>query len=95
VPTSRPTYDPNNRNFVYQRFQRGIMHYDAGCNCTNGILLADYLKAIITGRNLPADLAEQAKASQYLRQYNASKPRWLDRPEALGGTDLTGAFEPQ
>jgi photosystem II stability/assembly factor-like uncharacterized protein len=95
VPTSRPTYDPNNRNFIYQRFQRGIMHYDAGCNCTNGILLADYLKAILTGRNLPADLAEQAKASQFLRQYNPSKPGWLDRPEALSGTDLTGAFEPQ
>src|SRR5205823_4626729 len=28
IPTSRPAYDPNNRNFVYQRFQRGIMHFD-------------------------------------------------------------------
>jgi len=25
---SKPTYDPNNGNFVYQRFQRGIMHFD-------------------------------------------------------------------
>lgn len=95
APTSRPAYDPSNRNFVYQRFQRGIMHYDVGCNCTQGILLADYLKAIIVGRNLPADLAEQAKASPYLRQYNPARPSWVDRPELLPGTDLTGAFEPQ
>jgi hypothetical protein len=95
VPTSRPARDPNNQNFVYQRFQRGIMHYDASCVCTNGILLADYLKAIITGRNLPSDLAQQAAASPFLRQYNPSKPKWLDRPEQMAGTDLTSAFEPQ
>jgi hypothetical protein len=95
VPTSRPAYDPNNRNFIYQRWQRGIMHYDEACVCTNGILLADYLKAIITGRNLPADLAAQAAGSPFLRQYNPAKPRWLDRPEQMAGTDLTNAFEQQ
>ena len=36
------------------------MHYDKGCGCTQGLLLADYLKALITGVNLPADLAAQA-----------------------------------
>lgn len=95
VPTSKPTYDPNNRNFIYQRFQRGIMHFDATCSCTNGILLADYLKAVITGRNLPADLLQQASTSPYLRQYNPAKPQWLDRPAQMPGTDLTGAFEQQ
>ena len=40
-----PAYDPSNHNFIYQRFQRGIMHYDAGCGCTQGLLLADYLKS--------------------------------------------------
>lgn len=95
IPTSRPAYDPNNRNFVYQRFQRGIMHFDQGCLCTQGLLLADYLKAIITGRNLPPDVAAQAAQSPYLRQYNFGKPGWVDRPEQLPGTDLTGAFEPQ
>ena len=95
VPTSRPAYDPNNRNFVYQRFQRGIMHFDRACLCTNGILLADYLKAIITGRGLPADLAAQAAASPYLRQYDATKPSWVARPEHMPGTNLTVAFEAQ
>jgi hypothetical protein len=57
TPTSQPAYDPTNHNFIYQRFQRGIMHYDAGCGCTQGLLLADYLKALLTGDNLPGDLA--------------------------------------
>ncbi|HEV8633212.1 MAG TPA: hypothetical protein VG370_03070 [Chloroflexota bacterium] len=95
VPTSRPARDPNNRDFIYQRFQRGIMHYDAACVCTNGILLADYLKAILTGRNLPPDLAQQAAGSPFLRQYNPSTSRWLDRPDQMAGTDLTMAFEQQ
>jgi hypothetical protein len=95
VPTSRPAYDPNNRGFIYQRWQRGIMHYDAACVCTNGVLLADYLKAIITGRDLPSDLAQQAASSPFLRQYNPAKPQWLERPEQMAGTDLTMAFEQQ
>jgi hypothetical protein len=56
APTSKPAVDPNNHNFIYQRFQRGIMHYDSTCNCTQGLLLADYLKSILTGQNLPPDL---------------------------------------
>ena len=34
LPTSKPAYDPNNHEFIYQRFQRGVMHYDRGCRCT-------------------------------------------------------------
>jgi polysaccharide biosynthesis protein PslG len=95
VPTSRPAADPNNANFVYQRWQRGIMHYDLGCNCTQGILLGDYFKSILTGRNLPADLAAQAAGSPFLRQYNNARPGGLSSPAALPGTDLRDAFEPQ
>jgi hypothetical protein len=80
--------------FVYQRFQRGVMHYDAGCDRTNGLLLADYLKAILIGSNLPVDLARQAAGSPFLSQYNRNKPRWVDRPDQLPDTDLTAAFEP-
>ena len=58
--TSPPFIDPNNPNFVYQRFQRVILHYDANSGTTQPILLADYFKAILTGENLPSDLAEQA-----------------------------------
>jgi hypothetical protein len=67
APISQPAYDPANRNFIYQRFQRGIMHFDKGCGCTQGLLLADYLKALVTGVNLPADLAAQAANSSLLR----------------------------
>lgn len=67
APTSKPAYDPANHNFIYQRFQRGIMHYDKACGCTQGLLLADYLKNLITGQNLPADLAAQAVNSPLLR----------------------------
>ncbi len=95
VPTSAPAYDPSNHSFVYLRWQRGIMQYDSTCGCTRGVLLADYLKAIITGKNLPGDVAAEAAGSPFLRQYNPSVPHWVDRPATLPNTDLTNAFEPQ
>lgn len=93
IPTSQPAADPKNANFVYQRFQRGIMHYDKSTGTTQGLLLADYLKSIITGQNLPPDLEGQAQSSPFYRQYDASQPKWLARPGSLPGTDLTMAFE--
>ena len=30
APISNPQPDPSNGNFIYQRFQRGVMHYTAG-----------------------------------------------------------------
>ena len=93
VPTSRPQRDPNNGNFVYLRFQRGIMHYDATNGYTQGLLLADYLKGIMTGSNVPADLDAQAKDSPFYHQYNPSRPNWVDRPDQLQGTNLFYAFE--
>ncbi len=95
VPTSRPMRDPNNFNFVYLRFQRGIMHYDATNGVTQGLLLADYLKGIITGQNLPSDLDSQANGSQFYKQYNPNKTYWVDRPDQLPGTNLAYAFERQ
>jgi len=93
LPTSQPMYDPNNHNFIYQRFQRGIMHYDAGCGCTQGILLADYLKALLLNGDVPADLLSEAADSPYLGQYDPSSPGWVSRPQQLPATDLTRAFE--
>jgi N-acetylmuramoyl-L-alanine amidase len=92
LPTSRPARDPSNPNFIYQRFQRGIMHYDKGCGCTQGLLLADYVKALLTGRNLPADLAEQAKSSKLASQYKPGQPQALARPADLPASDLSNAF---
>jgi hypothetical protein len=86
APTSKPAYDPTNHNFIYQRFQRGIMHYDRGCSCTQGLLLADYLKALITGQNLPADLAAQAATSPLLRSSVNGQPPF--------GTTYGNAFAP-
>jgi hypothetical protein len=92
IPTSNPQLDPNNHNFVYLRFQRGIMHYDAGCTCTDGILLADYLKAILTGQNLPADLDQEAQSSPFYKQYDPSAASWIHNPGLLPNSDLTNAF---
>ena len=94
-PTSGPAFDPANGDFVYQRFQRGIMHFRASTGTTEGILLADYFKSIITGRNLPPDLAAQAAGSPYVAQYCPGAPNWICRPVQLRDTDLTFAFEPQ
>jgi len=93
VPTSPPTYDPHNKKFVYQRFQRGILHYDATTHTTQGILLADYFKDVLMGENLPPDLLAQARTSPYFGQYDPQKPQWVARPNALPNTDLTRAFE--
>ena len=93
VPISRPARDPSNPAFVYQRFQRGIMHYARG-EGTRGILLADYVKAILRDHDLPPDLREQARGSRYFAQYCPDQPDSLCRPEDLPGTDLVWAFEP-
>jgi hypothetical protein len=94
LPTSGPALDPNNHNVVYQRFQRGVMMYDASCRCTEGVLLADYLKSILTGSNLPPDLAREAQGSPLLRQYDSGQPGWVHNPSLLPNTDLTNAFAP-
>jgi N-acetylmuramoyl-L-alanine amidase len=92
LPTSRPMHDPTNPSFIYQRFQRGIMHYDKGCGCTQGLLLADYVKALMTGKNLPSDLAEQAKASKLIGQFKPGQAQALARPADLPGSDLSNSF---
>ena len=91
APISQPAPDPANANFIYQRFQRGIMHFIAGTG-TESILLADYLKAILMGQNVPADLQAQSRESRYFGQYCPGNALWLCRANDLPGTDLTFAF---
>lgn len=93
APISQPSADPNNPGFIYQRFQRGIMHFDASTGQTRGMLVADYLKAILRSVDLPSDLREQASGSRLFAQYCPGAPGWLCRPDDLPGTDLTFAFE--
>jgi hypothetical protein len=87
LPTSKPAYDPNNHEFIYLRFQRGVMHYDKGCRCTQGLLLTDYLKAVLTGERLPDDLAAQAAGSPLLRAMPSGR--------ALRATTFANAFTVQ
>jgi hypothetical protein len=103
APISHPAPDPANANFIYQRFQRGIMHWAAGQG-TRGILLADYVKQIMIGPtlpsnggpnpNLPLDLQQQAQGSRFFAQYCPGGTRWLCRPNDMPDSDLTFAFEP-
>lgn len=95
APTSQPAADPTNPQFIYLRFQRGVMHYDAANRTTQGLLLADYLKSIITGKNLPLDLSQEAANSRFFKQYAPDQPNWVARPNDLPYTNLTNAFEPQ
>jgi len=92
IPTSAPSVDPHNHNFINLRFQRGIMMFDASCTCTRAVLLADYLKSIITGNNLPADLNQEAMNSPFYKQYDPGAPRSVRNPSLLPNTDLTDAF---
>jgi hypothetical protein len=94
VPISHPQPDPTNSNFIYQRFQRSILHYRQGIG-TEPLLLADYQKQIMLGPspNLPMDLQQQSSGSRFYAQYCRGARLWLCRPDALGGTDLTWAFE--
>ncbi|HEY3058400.1 MAG TPA: hypothetical protein VGL99_05440 [Chloroflexota bacterium] len=94
LPTSAPAFDPGNRGFVYQRFQRGIMHFRTDCGCTDGILVGDYLKTVLTGKDLPPDLANDMRASRFFGQYAPGANGWVARPSELTDTDLTAAFEP-
>jgi hypothetical protein len=94
-PTSAPTPDPANPALIYQRFERGLMVHDAACQCTQGVLLGEYLKALITGDQLPADLASEASGSPLLRQYDESQPGAVARPAVLPDTDLSEAFIPE
>ena len=92
LPTSKPTYDPTNGGFIYQRFQRGILHYDTSCRCTQGLLLGQYLKSIMTLRDLPPDLDAQARGSRFYGQFNPGVSLKLNRSNDLPGSDLSGAF---
>jgi hypothetical protein len=94
APTSRPLADPSNASFIYQRFQKSIMHYQGSCRCTERILLANWFKTVITGDGLPGDLAAEMAGSRFIRQYSPGSPNSLARPGELPSTNMTNAFSP-
>jgi TolB protein len=95
VPTSKPQADPSNGGFIYQRFQRSIMHYQTSCRCTERILLADWFRTVITGQGLPGDLAADMANSPFYLQYDNNQPSGVARPAQLPNTDMRFAFEKQ
>ncbi len=94
LPLSRPMPDPANAGLVYQRFERGVMHYAAASGTTRGLPLGEHLKSVITGDGLSVSLADAATANPLLRQYAPSLPLGARRPATIPGTDLTDAFRP-
>jgi len=95
VPTSKPQADPSNGGFIYQRFQRSIMHYQTSCRCTERILLADWFRTVITGQGLPGDLSADMANSPFYLQYDNNQPNGVARPAQLPNTDMRFAFEKQ
>ena len=92
LPTSLPTVDPLNSDFVYQRFQRGIMHFSASTGLTQGLLLGDWFKRIMIGVDLSPDIGADIRGSRFFAQYAPSQPLALDRPADLPDTSLAQAF---
>ena len=92
LPTSLPTVDPLNADFVYQRFQRGIMHFSHATGQTQGLLLGDWLKRVMIGVDLSPDIGADVRQSRFFAQYAPSRPLALDRPIDLPDTSLAQAF---
>src|SRR5207244_4009491 len=51
--------------------------------------------SIITGNNLPGDLAASAAGSPFFKQYNNAAPNGVNNPNSLPNTNMMNAFEPQ
>lgn len=94
APTSMPAADPTNPGFVYQRFERGVLMHNDQAGTTSWLPLGDALKALLTGQNLPSDLAAEAMGSPFLRQLDRSKPLGVARPDLLPESSLATAFTP-
>ena len=73
APTSKPADDPTNNNFIYQRFQRSIMHYDARLSLHAGPA-AGRLLQVDHHRSEPAARPGRRSAhSNYYKQYDPSQ----------------------
>jgi len=93
LPTSAPQTDPDNGDFVYQRFERGVLHYSAATGETQWLLMGDWLKRVLIGTDLPPDLAAEAAGSRFFHQLALGRPLALARPSELPDTSLASAFE--
>jgi hypothetical protein len=94
IATSHPQRDPANPRVIYQRFERGMMVYEAGCRCTRVLPLGELFKSVLTGQNLPADFETQEPNSPFLRQYDVELDEGPFRESQLPDTELDYAFRP-
>lgn len=92
LPTSAPAVDPHNHDFVYQRFQRGVIFYSATTSQTQWMLAGDWLKRAMVGSDVPADLTRDASGSRFLDAFADGRPLGLARPAELPDTSLADAF---
>ncbi|GEM_PF-2948294 len=96
-PTSQPARDLNNPNVVYQRFQRGVMQFDATTGATTAVPVGDLFKAVLTGEGLPPDLEQDMAPSGYARLYAPSQINGVNPGAAriditAGASNLAFAF---
>lgn len=101
LPLSLPTPDPQQPQYVYQRFQRALMAYDSTTKTTQTLPLGVLLReALLDAADLPNNTREElgqlspdgVDPSPYLAQYCPAATMFVCRPHWLWLTDLTSAF---
>jgi hypothetical protein len=92
LPISPLASDPNDPSHVYQRFQRGIMHYSAYDGSTSAIQVGDYFRRVLQDQGVPDDLRADLTGSRFLGEYAPSQPLGVARALDLPATSLTAAF---
>lgn len=93
LPVGVPVLDPANHEFVYLRFQRGVMHYNGNLGTTAWLPLGTWFKRVLVGTDLPPDTAAEVSGSRLLAQYQPYVPSGVARPAELPQTSLARAFE--
>jgi hypothetical protein len=98
LPTASPFADPRAPDYVYLRFQRGVMVYSASAGDTQWLLLGELFKQVLLGGALPPDMLAQIGASaslaRFYAQYDPLARQSVARPDELAATSLSGAFSP-
>jgi hypothetical protein len=92
LPTSAPTFDPENSDLVYLRFQRGIMQFSQSTGVTQPVPVGAWFKRILIGTDVPDDLLADVIGSRYFAQYAPSQPLGVARSTELPATSLAVAF---
>ena len=96
LPIGDPFADPRNPNYVYLRFQRGVMVYSSAAGDTQWLLLGNLFKQILSGTGLSGDALTQIAATpnlaRFYAQYDPLALNSVARPGEVPGTSLAGAF---